>query len=182
MSPTALATAVPTGTWQLDPTHSSAGFAIKHAVVNTFRSEFKDIDATLLADEDGTTTLTGTVQVASIDIDDPQFKGHLMADDFFAAEQFPTITFTSQSFTRTDGDVVVTGDLSIKGSTQRVEGRGQLADGAEDLYGNTRLGISVETRIDRTAFGLNWNAPLPRGGFALANEVKLTLDLAFVKA
>ncbi|MDQ3630509.1 MAG: YceI family protein, partial [Actinomycetota bacterium] len=77
MSTTALATAVPTGTWRLDPTHSNAGFAIKHAVVNTFRSEFKDIAATLVAEEDGTTTLTGTVQVASIDIDDPQFKGHL---------------------------------------------------------------------------------------------------------
>ncbi len=181
MSTTALATAVPTGTWRLDPTHSNAGFAIKHAVVNTFRSEFKDIAATLVAEEDGTTTLTGTVQVASIDIDDPQFKGHLMADDFFAAEEFPTISFTSRSFTKSDSDVVVAGDLSIKGSTQRVEGRGELADGAEDLYGNTRLGISVETRIDRTAFGLDWNAPLPRGGFALANEVKLTLDLAFVR-
>lgn len=182
MSTTAIDTEVPTGTWQLDATHSNAGFAIKHAVVNTFRSEFKDVAATLVADEDGTATLTGTVQVASIDLDDPNFKGHLMASDFFSADEFPTITFTSDSFAKSGSEIAIVGDLTIKGSTQRVEGRGEIADGVEDLYGNTRLGISVETKIDRTAFGLDWNAPLPKGGFALANEVKLTLDLAFVKA
>jgi len=172
-----------TGTWQLDATHSTAGFAIKHAVVNTFRSGFKDVAATLAVDEDGSATLTGTVQVASIDLDDPNFKGHLMSADFFAADEHPTITFSSRSFTKTSpSEVAVVGDLTIKGSTQRVEGRGEIADGVEDLYGNTRLGISVETKIDRTAFGLDWNAPLPKGGLALANEVKLTLDLAFVRA
>lgn len=182
MSTPTLDTAVPTGAWTLDATHSNAGFSIKHAVVNTFRSEFKDVAATLEADADGTVTLTGVVQVASIDIDDPAFKAHVMADDFFAAERFPTITFTSKSFSRTGGEVAIAGDLTIKGSTQRVEGRGELADGAEDLYGNARLGVTVETTIDRTAFGLDWNAPLPKGGFALSNDVKLTLDLAFVKA
>ncbi len=182
MSTTAPDTSVLTGTWQLDATHSNAGFAVKHAVVNTFRSEFKDVAATLVANEDGSATLTGTVQVASIDLDDPNFKGHLMASDFFSADEHPTITFTSDSFTKTGSEVAIVGDLTIKGSTQRVEGRGEIADGVEDLYGNTRLGISVETKIDRTAFGLDWNAPLPKGGFALANEVKLTLDLAFVKA
>jgi len=182
MSTTTPDTAVATGTWQLDATHSNAGFAVKHAVVNTFRSEFKDVAATLVVEEDGSTTLTGTVQVASIDLDDPNFRGHLMSPEFFAADEHPTIAFTSSSFTKTGGDVAVVGDLTIKGSTQRVEGRGEIADGVEDMYGNTRLGISVETKIDRTAFGLDWNAPLPKGGLALANEVKLTLDLAFVKA
>lgn len=181
-TPTATSTDVPAGTWQLDAVHSNAGFAIKHAVVNTFRSEFKDVAATLVANEDGTTTLTGVVQVASIDIDDPSFKGHLMADDFFDAGNHPAITFTSDSFSKSGDDIAIVGDLTIKGQTQRVEGRGHLADGAEDMYGNVRLGITVETKIDRTAFGLDWNAPLPRGGFALANDVKLTLDLAFVKA
>ncbi len=182
MSTTAPDTSVLTGTWQLDATHSNAGFAVKHAVVNTFRSEFKDVAATLVANEDGSATLTGTVQVASIDLDDPNFKGHLMSADFFAADEHPTITFTSSSFAKSGSEVAVVGDLTIKGSTQRVEGRGEIADGVEDMYGNTRLGISVETKIDRTAFGLDWNAPLPKGGLALANEVKLTLDLAFVKA
>ncbi len=182
MPTTAIDTAVPAGTWQLDTLHSHAGFAVKHAVVNTFRGEFKDIAATLEAGEDGSVTLTGTVQVASIAIDDPNLKGHLMAPDFFAADEFPTITFTSRSFTKTGSELVVVGDLTMKGSKQRVEGRGEIAEPTEDLYGNTRVGVSVETKIDRTAFGIDWNAPLPKGGFALANQVRLTLELAFVRA
>lgn len=181
MSTTTLDTAVPAGTWQLDTVHSSASFAIKYMVA-TFKSEFKDVSATLEANPDGSATLTGTVQVGSIDIDDPAFKGHLMAPDFFAADEHPTVTFRSSSLTKEGGQVSIAGDLTIKGQTQRVEGRGEIAEPTEDFMGNTRLGITVETKIDRTAFGLDWNAPLPKGGFALANEVKLVLDLAFVKA
>lgn len=77
---------------------------------------------------------------------------------------------------------MIAGDLTIRGTPHRVEGHGDITETTEDAMGRTRIGIAVETRIDRTAFGLNWNAPLPEGGFALANEVKLTLDLAFVKA
>ena len=170
------------GTWNLDPAHSTAAFAVKYMGVTTFRSEFKQLAASLEADENGTTTLTGTVQVESVDIDIPDFKGHVMADDFFAAATHPEITFTSSSFTTSGTDVTVEGDLTIKGSTQRVIGKGELSGPVEDFMGNTRVGIKVETKIDRTAFGLTWNAPLPKGGFALANEVKLELDLFFVKA
>ena len=77
---------------------------------------------------------------------------------------------------------MIAGDLTIRGTPHRVEGHGDITETTEDAIGRTRTGIAVETRIDRTAFGLNWNAPLPEGGFALANEVKPTLDLAFVKA
>ncbi len=182
MSTPTLDTAVPTGTWQLDPIHSSAGFAVKYMAVTTFRSEFKDVSATLDAAGDGTVTLTGTVSVDSIDIDNPDFKGHVMSADFFAVEEHPALTFTSTSFTRTGEEVAITGDLTIKGSTQRVEGRGEITEATEDAMGNTRIGITVETTVDRTAFGLNWNAPLPKGGFALADKVTLTLDLAFVQA
>lgn len=175
-------TTLPNGTWQLDPIHSHATFAIRHAVVNTFRGEFKHLAATLEAGDDGTASLTGTVRVDSIDVNDPALKDHLMAADFFAADAFPTITFASDTFRRTDGEVVIAGALTMKGATHRVEGKGDMADGAVDLYGNTRLGITVETSIDRTAFGIDWNAPLPKGGFALSKEVKLTLDLAFVQA
>ncbi len=171
-----------TGTWQLDTVHSSAGFAVKYMAVTTFRSEFKDVAATLEARDDGSATLTGTVKVDSVDIDNPDFKGHLMAPDFFDLANHPEVTFTSTSFSRTGDEVVVAGDLTIKGSTQRVEGRGEITDPVEDAMGRTRLGVVVETKIDRTAFGLTWNAPLPKGGNALANEVKLSLDLAFVQA
>lgn len=169
------------GTWNLDPAHSTAAFAVKYMGLTTFRSEFKDFSATLEGAEDGSTQLTGTVQVASVDIDIPDFKGHLMAEDFFAADQHPEITFTSSSITTSGEGIEITGDLTIKGSTQRVVGTGSLSGPTEDFMGNTRVGVVVETKIDRTAFGLAWNAPLPKGGFALANEVKLELDLFLVK-
>ena len=174
--------AVPAGTWQLDPIHSTAGFAIRHAVVNTFRGEFKDVDATLVAEEGREPSLVGTVAISSIAVNSEDLKAHLMAPDFFDAQRFPTITFTSRSFTRSGSDVVVTGDLTMKGQTHEVEGRGEIVDGAVDLYENTRLGLSLETAIDRTQFGVSWNAQMPKGGLALSNTVKLILDLAFVRA
>lgn len=182
MSTSPLQSAVPAGTWQLDPTHSSAGFAVKHAVVNTFRSEFKDVAATLEAGADGTATLTGVVQVDSVLVDDENLKAHLLSPELFDADAFPTITFVSDSFTRQRGDLAVAGTLTLKGVSRRVEGRGEIADGAVDLYGNTRLGIALEAEIDRTDFGVSWNATLPKGGLALSHRVKLTLDLAFVQA
>ena len=93
-----------------------------------------------------------------------------------------TVTFTSSSFGRTGDEVVIAGDPTIRGVPHRVEGHGDITEATEDAMGRTRIGIAVETRTDRTAFGLNWNAPLPKGAFTLANEVKPTLDLAFVKA
>ncbi len=175
-------TATLAGTWNLDPAHSTAAFAVKYMGVTTFRSEFKDFSASLEGADDGTTTLTGAVKVESVDIAIPDFKGHLMADDFFSAAEHPEVSFTSTSFTTAGDEVTVEGDLTIKGSTQRVVGKGGVSGPVEDFMGNTRVGIKVETKVDRTAFGLNWNAPLPKGGFALANEVKLELDLFFVKA
>ncbi|MCW3009921.1 MAG: YceI family protein [Solirubrobacterales bacterium] len=176
------ATAPLAGTWTLDPAHSTAAFAVKYMGVTTFRSKFTDLTATLEGAEDGTSVLTGTVQVESVDIDVADFKGHLMADDFFAVATHPELTFTSSSFSTAGEEITIEGDLTIKGSTQRVVGTGSLSGPVEDFMGNTRVGITVTSKIDRTAFGLDWNAPLPKGGFALANEVKLELELFFVKA
>lgn len=175
-------TAVPTGTWQLDPIHSHAAFAVKYMGVTTFRSEFKELAATLESNEDGTASLTGTVQVASIDIEMEQFRGHVMSDDFFAVEQHPEMTFTSDAIAWTGGEVVIAGDLTIRGVTQRVEGRGTVTDAIEDAMGNTRIGVTVATTVNRTAYGITWNAPLPKGGSALADDVALNLDLAFIQA
>lgn len=170
------------GIWNLDPAHSTAAFAVKYMGVTTFRSSFKELTASLEAADDGPAALTGTVQVASIDIGIPDFKNHVMADDFFAAAEHPELTFTSSSVTATDGEIAIEGELTIKGSTQPVIGRGSVSGPTEDFMGNTRVAVAVETTIDRTAYGLNWNAPLPKGGFALANDVKLELELFFVRA
>jgi polyisoprenoid-binding protein YceI len=181
MSAITVAPVVPAGAWGVDPTHSTVGFAVKHMVVATFRSTFKAFDATLVADESGA-RLTGTVEAGSIDIADPDFKGHLDAPDFFDVANHPTLRFDSTEIRR-DGDrLEVDGDLTIRGTTHRVTGTGTITEPTEDPYGNARVGLSLQTTIDRTAYGLNWNAPLPKGGMALANEVTLNLELELIKA
>jgi polyisoprenoid-binding protein YceI len=172
--------AVPTGTWNLDRLHSTAGFAVKHQVVNTFRSRFTDVNATLVSDD--AAKLTGEVAVASLDIADEAFRAHLLGEDFFAAGRFPTITFASQVLERTGEALRVAGELTIKGVTRFVEARGTIADGAVDPFDNVRLGLSLATTIDRRDFGLTWNRSLVTGGLAIAHHVGLTLDLAFVRA
>ena len=115
-------------------------------------------------------------------VKDPNFHAHLQSPDFFDTERHPEITFDSTSF-RIDGDeLIVAGDLTIKGETRQVEGRGELTPVHEDLHGNERIGVQLEAAIDRSHFGVSWNAPLPKGGLALANETKLVVDLFFVKS
>jgi polyisoprenoid-binding protein YceI len=180
-TPAAVAPVVPAGTWAVDATHSTVGFAVKHMVVATFRSTFKEFDATLVADESGDARLTGTVEAGSIDIADPNFKGHLDSPEFFDVANHPTLTFASSAIRR-DGDrLEVEGDLTIRGTTHRVVGTGSITEPTEDPYGNSRVGLSLETKIDRTAYGLSWNAPLPKGGLALANEVTLVLELELIQ-
>lgn len=171
--------AVPTGTWQSDPVHSSVGFTVKHMVVGRFRGSFGDYDVTLTSDE-GELAINGRVNVASIDVSDENLYPHLLSPDFFDAERHPELTFASTAV-RLDGeDLVVEGDLTIKGTTQRVEGHGSLTGPGTDIGGNERLGLELETTVDRTAYGLDWNAPLPTGGFAVGNDVKLVIALELV--
>ncbi len=181
MPATTVAPVVPAGTYGLDATHSTVGFAVKHMVVATFRSSFKSFDATLVADDAGA-RLTGTVDAASIDIADPNFKGHLDSPEFFDVANHPTLSFVSSAIRR-DGDrLEVEGDLTIRGTTHRVVGTGSITEPTEDPYGNSRIGVSLQTKVDRTAYGLIWNAPLPKGGMALANEVTLNLELELIQA
>jgi polyisoprenoid-binding protein YceI len=174
-------TGLPVGIWTLDPTHSSASFAVKHMVVATFRGRFEKFDATLSVGQDSA-ELVGTVDAGSVDINDENLKGHLGAPDFFDVERYPEIAFRSNSIRRQGDELIVDGQLTIKDHTGPVEARGTIAGPAETLGDLTKLGITLETVIDRTAFGLTWNAPLPKGGFAVANDVKLTVELELVQS
>ena len=166
------ATAQLQGTYVLDPIHSSASFAVKHMIVSTFRGRFETFDAKLV---DG--KLTGTVDVGSIVVKDENLAAHLQSTEFFDAERHPELRFESSEI-RPDGDeVVVDGELTIKGITKAVEARGTIEGPAVTFGDVNKVGLSLEAIIDRTEFGLNWNAPLPKGGFALANDVKLIVEL-----
>ncbi len=171
------ATQLPVGTWKSDPTHSSASFAVKHMVVATFRGHFDDLDATLAVGEDGAAQLSGSVQAGSIVVKDENLEAHLAAPDFFDTERYPELRFVSSSIRRDGDQLVVEGDLTVKDQTHPVEARGTITDPHETLGGAIKIGVTLETIIDRTQFGLNWNAPLPKGGFAVSDEVKLTVEL-----
>jgi polyisoprenoid-binding protein YceI len=170
-------TKLPVGTWKLDPTHSSASFAVKHMVVATFRGRFEQIDATLTVGEDGAGRLEGTVDAGSIVVKDENLQAHLGSPDFFDTERYPQLRFSSDSIRRDGEQLVLDGELTIKDQTHAVEARGTITDPHETLGGAIKIGVTLETVIDRTQFGLEWNAPLPKGGFALANDVKLTVEL-----
>jgi polyisoprenoid-binding protein YceI len=170
----------PAGTWTVDAIHSTASFAVRHMVVNTFRTTFKTIDATVELSGDNP-RLVGRVPVASIDISDEGFRAHVLGPDFFDADNHPEITFVSTSaHLGEDGALSVDGELTIKGTTRTVTGKGTLSGPVTDPYGNLRIGVEIEAVVDRTQFGLNWNAELPNGGAALDNDVSLSIHLELV--
>ena len=173
-------TLIPAGSWTVDPVHSSVGFEVKHMVVSTFRGDFREFDA-VLESRDGTSRLVGTARAASVDVRDENLAAHLASPEFFDAERYPEIRFESTAI-RTDGDgrFVTEGELTVRGHTKAVEAHGELAHIAADISGSARIGLRLETTVDRREFGLEWNAPLPKGGFALGNDVKLVVALELV--
>jgi polyisoprenoid-binding protein YceI len=174
--------AIAAGTWNIDKIHSHAGFAVKHMVVSTFRGSFDKYDGSLTVGEDGKPQLEGTVAVESIVVKDENLGAHLKAPDFFDTAQYPEIKFRSTSVdVREDGGLEVEGDLTIKGNTHRVTARGSITGPHEDIAGNDKVGVELEAVVDRREYGLEWNAPLPKGGFALDNDVKLEVSLELVR-
>jgi polyisoprenoid-binding protein YceI len=178
---TTATTAIPAGTYKSDGVHSSAGFAVKHMLA-TFRGSFGTVNAEVTVDDNGTATLVGTVPVASVIVKDENLQAHLQSPEFFDGEQYPEIRFDSVDLAVDGGTATLTGDLTIKGHTERLSAEGSVVGPIEDPFGNTKLGLQFETVVDRTKFGLNWNAPLPKGGFILANDVTLSVDLELLQA
>jgi polyisoprenoid-binding protein YceI len=171
-----------TGTFDADPVHSSFGFAVRYQGVSLFKGTMGEVAATLVGDENGA-KLEGTAKVESISIRTPeQFRAHVLSDDFFGVEQHPEVTFASTSIDfNEDGTAHVTGDLTIKGTTQPVVAAGTWTAPAADAFGATRGHLNLEAVVDRTAFGLSWNMDLPTGGKVLANDVTLTIEASLVE-
>ena len=174
--------ALTTGTWKIDTVHSHVGFAVRHMVVSTFRGRFEDYDGALTVGEDGTQRLEGTVEVDSIVVKDENLAGHLKSPDFFDSATYPQIRFTSSELrVEAGGELEIEGELTIKDNTHRVTARGSITGPHVDIAGNDKIGAELEAVIDRREYGLQWNAPLPKGGFALDNDVKLQVSLELVK-
>jgi polyisoprenoid-binding protein YceI len=170
---------IPTGTWQSDSVHSHVGFAVRH-VVGTFRGDFREFEATL-SDASGEPRLSGHVPVESVRVDEENLYGHLLSPEFFDRERTPEIRFESTGISIEDGQIAVEGELTIKGITKPVAARGELAGPAPGPADSERIGIDLETKVDRHDFGLDWNMDLPGGGKALGDEVTLQVHLELVK-
>lgn len=172
----------PAGTWSADPVHTHVGFEVEYAGVSTFRGAFNDFSVVLTGGSEP--TLAGSAKVASVDVKDENLNGHLQNPDFFDAARYPEISFKATELHRLEDNTVEgAGELTIKGVTQQVGITGAIAPApVTDPMGRERLGLRLETTIDRTQYGVSWNAPNQTGGGDyVANNVKLIVELALVK-
>jgi polyisoprenoid-binding protein YceI len=169
----------PAGTWTADPVHSAVGFEVGYSGVSTFRGSFREFEATL--EDSG---LSGSAKVASVDVKDEQLNGHLQSPDFFDAQRYPEIRFTATELSRSGDDrVTAKGELTIKGVTHPITLEGTVSPApTTDPFGREKIGLTLRSEIDRTEYGINWNAPNQSGGDYLANDVKLIAELVLVKA
>jgi polyisoprenoid-binding protein YceI len=179
-------TTATTTTWNIDPVHSVAEFKVKHMMISNVKGQFTGVTGTLTLDESNLSQskVEATIDAASINTRDAQRDGHLKSADFFDVEKFPTLSFSSTSVTRkSDDELAVEGNITIHGVTKPVTFtvEGPSAPG-KDPWGNTRIGLSATTKINRKDFGLTWNSPLETGGILLGDDITITLDVQFVKA
>lgn len=175
-----------TTTWNIDPVHSHAQFKVKHMMISNVKGEFTTITGSLKynAEDPGKSHVEASIDVKTISTGDPQRDGHLKSADFFDIERFPTLTFKSTKVTKkSEGELAVAGDLTVHGVTRSVvfEVEGPSAP-MKDPWGNTRVGLSATTKINRKDFGLTWNAALETGGILVGEDVSITLDVEFIKA
>jgi polyisoprenoid-binding protein YceI len=187
MSTTATATPQTTAsTWNLDPVHSVAEFKVKHMMISNVKGQFTGISGALTLDQNDITNsrVEATIDAASINTRDAQRDAHLKSAEFFDAERFPTLAFRSTRIKRVSSDELkVAGNLTIHGVTREVVFNVEGPTAPEkDPWGNTRIGVSATTKINRRDFGLTWNAALETGGILVGDEITITLDLQFVKA
>ncbi len=173
-------------TWNIDPAHTHAQFKVKHMMISNVKGEFTAVTGALKFDSADITKskVEASIDATTINTREPQRDAHLKSADFFDVEKFPKLTFESTSVLRKgEGELEVAGDLTIHGVTRKavfeVEG---LTSPMKDPWGNTRVGLSATTRINRKDFGLTWNAALETGGILVGEEVTISLDVEFIKA
>ena len=175
---------MPLNTYEIDPTHSAVHFSVRHLMVSNVRGEFTKLSGTIKFDPENpaSSSVEATIDVNSISTRDQQRDAHLKSADFLDAEKFPTMTFRSKRVEVQSGGGKVTGDLTIHGVTREitldVEGPSQEM---KDPWGKQRIGASASTKLSRKEFGLTWNAALETGGVMVGDEVKINIDVEFVR-
>ncbi|WP_433932019.1 YceI family protein [Curtobacterium flaccumfaciens] len=170
-----------TGTWKIDPTHSEVTFSVRHLAISKVKGKFETFDATVVTAENPLeSTVEANIDVASINTGQEQRDQHLKTSDFFLTEEHPQLTFRSTGIEAKGDDLHIAGDLTLRGVTKPVVLKAELGGFTTDGYGQVKFGAEATTKIDRTEFGVNWNAALEAGGFTLGNDVTINLDVQFV--
>ncbi|WP_432714815.1 YceI family protein [Pedobacter sp.] len=169
--------------WTLDPTHSELEFKVKHLMITTVTGAFHEFTAELETEEEdfSNAKVSFEAQIASISTNNTDRDNHLKSADFFDAEKFPTLKFESATLTKDGDDYNLNGDLTIKGVTKPVKLKVEFGGIATDPWGNIKAGFNINGKINRTDFGLTWNAALETGGVMVSEEVRILGELQFVK-
>ncbi len=174
-----------TGTYTLDPAHSRFGFVARHAMVTKVRGAFNEFEGTAVMDGENpaNSSATVTLAVASIDTRNEQRDGHLRTNDFLDAETYPAITFTSTAISHVAGnEFEVIGDLTIKDVTKSVSIPLEFQGAAKDPFGNDRIGFEGSTHIQRSDFGVSYNAVLETGGVLVSDKITLEFEISAIKS
>lgn len=172
-------------TWTIDASHTLASFSVRHLMISNVRGEFQKLSGSATYDPNRpeASTVTATIEVASINTREEKRDAHLRSADFFDAEAHPVITFRSTAAKRKGDGLEVTGDLTIRGTTRQVVLTvDEITAEQVDPWGGRRVGATAKTKIKRSDFGMTWNAALEAGGVVVGDEVSITLDVELVKA
>lgn len=169
-------------TWQLDPTHSELGFKVKHLMITNIKGEFRNFSAEIDGEDFSKATISATIDTSSIFTNEDNRDAHLKNADFFDVDNHKEMTFKGNSYTKIDDEnYELTGMLSIKGISKEIKLAVEYGGTSKDPWGNEKMGFSINGKINRNDYGLNFNAALETGGFLLGEEVKISADLQFVK-
>jgi polyisoprenoid-binding protein YceI len=180
---TPVTTAVPTGTWNVDPSHSSVAFQVKHLGIATVRGHFAEFEGSLhVADDASEVRASGLVKAASVNTNEDKRDDHLRSADFFDVDQYEHITFDSKAIVPVDDDTFeITGDLSLHGVTREITLKAEVTGTEEDPWGNERVGLEVTGQLNRGDYGMTFNQALGSGNVLVSDKVKLALDISAVK-
>ncbi len=169
--------------YTIDQAHTNIGFSVKHMVITTVNGKFNDFSGKITYDDQNPMAMEAdvTIQTASIDTDNEKRDKHLRSDDFFNAEQYPTISFKTKSIEKRGDQLTAIGDLTIRDVTKEIELPFELTGKIKDPYGKTRIGIEASTTINRKDFNVNWNQTLDNGGLVVSDEVNINISAQAVK-
>ncbi|WP_341222360.1 YceI family protein [Polaribacter atrinae] len=168
--------------WSIDPVHSEITFKVKHLMISNVKGEFKTFQANIDGEDFTKSTISANIDASSISTNNNDRDTHLKSPDFFEVEKNPEITFVSTSIKKVENDEFkLLGNLTIKGTTKEITLDTEFGGFMKDPYGNEKAGFSINGKLNRKDFGLNWNTALEAGGVMVGNEIKINAEVQFIK-